>query len=65
LGVYFKYLSENILKMDIFNNYNQLEFCREDCNSYENVLDKKAVKDILKKIFIQALFFCILLFISR
>jgi hypothetical protein len=48
LGVYFKYLSEDILKMDIFNNYNQLEFCQEDCNSYENVLDEKAVNIFIK-----------------
>jgi len=43
LGIYFKYLSEDFLKMNIFDNYNQYELCDVDCGTYESILDEKAV----------------------
>lgn len=47
-NVYFKYMSEDFIKMNYFNNYNQFELCDVDCGAYESILDERAVSKLEK-----------------
>ena len=41
-------MSEDFIKMNYFNNYNQFELCDVDCGAYESILDERAVSKLEK-----------------